>query len=82
MKTYVYRIDGVIVPADEWNERLRGTQILEIHEGWDMWGYTDSGKVLFHCKTCGRSSPTPDKTCPVGRREAGDKQFSCKLEET
>ena len=81
MKTYVYRIDGAIVPKNEWDERLRATQIVETHIGWRMWGYTGSGKVLFECKNCGRHSPTPDKVCQVGSRETGDRQFSCTLED-
>ena len=28
-----------------------------------------SGKTLFRCSACGRTSPTPDKTCPDGCRE-------------
>jgi len=40
---------------------------IEEHEGWEvMWSTPVNERTVFKCKTCGRESNTPDKTCNTG----------------
>ena len=48
--------------------RGMGTSVVfsQRHSGWDVLDdETQSGKILFRCKGCGRVSQTPDKWCNV-----------------
>lgn len=63
-RLYEYTVNGEVVSRDEYESRMANHITREEHDGWQILDETSrSGKQLFRCRTCGRTSQTPDKYC-------------------